>query len=346
MREVIEDILRWSLLGENDVAIATVVRTWGSAPRKPGAKLAFTASGRITGSVSGGCIEGAVIEAGLQLLASKGAPQLMEFGVADDLAFDTIGLACGGSISVLVQRLTPNMLHCWREAHAQDCAWAMATEFGVARSSAATFILPAGRKMAGWQAQDGSPSQPAQQACALALTTGKPSHMVLPDGVECFVDAGFPAPTLIVVGAVHITQALVPMAQLIGYRCIVIDAREAFGNAERLPSVDQLISEWPDTALQRLNLHTNTAIVTVTHDEKFDDPALLVALNSDAFYIGALGGKATREKRRARLIKAGLSTAALERLCAPIGLDIAASTPEEIALATLAQIVQARNKSR
>jgi xanthine dehydrogenase accessory factor len=161
--------------------------------------------------------------------------------------------------------------------------------------------------------------------------------------IDIFVEAILPKPTLVMIGGVHIAQALAPIAKTLGFRVMLIDPRAAFGNETRFPNVDAIVKEYPQRAFEKVPITRGTAIVTLTHDNKFDDPALMVALRSNAFYVGALGGKVTREKRRARLLGAGLTEEQIDKLHAPIGVDIGAKTPEEIALATLAQIVAARN---
>jgi xanthine dehydrogenase accessory factor len=178
------------------------------------------------------------------------------------------------------------------------------------------------------------------------LAAGQPKQVSLPHAnteVELFVDVLLPSPTLIAVGGVHIAIALAALARTLGYRTIIVDPRRTFGSEPRFPHVDQLIQEWPDDALKQIGLTRSTAVAMLTHDPKLDDPGLLMALPSPAFYVGALGSSKTQAKRRQRLLEAGLTEAQLARLHGPIGLDIGAQTPEEIALAVMAQIVAARN---
>jgi xanthine dehydrogenase accessory factor len=168
---------------------------------------------------------------------------------------------------------------------------------------------------------------------------------MLNEEIEVFMEAILPLPTIIVVGGVHITIALMALAKTLGYRTVVVDPRSAFGNEERFPNVDQLIQAWPQDAFQQVPLTRSTAVAMLTHDPKLDDPALQIALPSSAFYVGALGSKATQAKRRQRLLTQGLTEAQLNRLHGPIGLDIGAGTPEEIAISIMAEIVAVRNKS-
>jgi xanthine dehydrogenase accessory factor len=341
MREIIADVLRW----EGLVAVATVVETWGSAPRQAGAKFAFTPDHRLTGSVSGGCIEGAVFEEGLAALET-GVGRLVTYGVADETAFEAVGLACGGSIAVFVEMLTPELREFWRRAHAQDAGASSVTVISGTPENVGFKLLLSDDGVAVPNRSDERYNALAVEMLTvgrLAIESGSAARMLLPSGNEVFVDVVLPPPQIILVGGVHIALALSVIAQALGYRVIVIDPREAFGNRERFPAVHRLINAHPKDAFDAVSITRSTAIVTLTHDAKFDDVALDIALRSPAFYVGALGGKTTRAKRRERLAKAGLSVDQIERLHAPIGLDIGARTPEEIALATMAQVVAVRS---
>lgn len=336
MREVIADIDRWLAEGEGDVALATVVRSWGSAPRKPGAKMAFTAGGgAISGSVSGGCVEGAVIAAGDETLAT-GRPQLLHFGVADETAWG-VGLACGGTIDVFVERLD---LASYEIAH----KWIAKAQTGALLTLIRGPEQWLGRKLAveNGAAVAGS-LEPGldEPAVALVAATRQPGPARLAEGVEVFVDWLRPAPSLAIVGGAHIAVALARLAKVLGYRTVVIDPRRAFGSAARFPDVDELVQSWPDKALAERPLRAESAVVTLSHDPKIDDPALRAALSSDAFYIGALGSRKTHAARIARLAALGFKPDQLARIHAPIGLDLGAQEPEEIALAVMAEIVRA-----
>lgn len=352
MREIIEDILAWSDAGES-VAVATVIETWGSAPRTVGAKMAMTPAHHIAGSVSGGCVEGAVFEAGMETLDSR-QPQLLRYGVADETAFESVGLACGGTIEVFVEPLSPALRRFWQRAFAADQAIATATVIqGPADLIGYKLMLNADGEADTSESDERYNAITPQMltAAQIALREGTSKRLVLPSiptslplgerSIELFIDVTLPRTTLIVVGAVHIAIALTTMAKALGYRVVIVDPRTAFANAARFPHADQLIVEQPQRVFSRLAITRATAVVTLTHDAKFDDPALLAALQSDAFYVGALGGRKTRESRRQRLLAHGLSEAQLSRLHAPIGLPIGTKTPEEIALATMAQIVAA-----
>jgi xanthine dehydrogenase accessory factor len=322
------------------VALATVVATWGSAPRGLGSKMAVGSTGRIAGSVSGGCVEGAVVEAAQQVLATR-EPRLLHFGVADETAW-SVGLACGGKIDVFVAPLDATALATLRKILTDNRAAATATVVSGPPGTAGRSLLLA----------EGTPLEgPLKEAAELvaaarqAFADGRCQRVALGE-IDLFIDVILPPPTLVVVGAVHIAVALVSIAKSVGYRTVVVDPRAAFGNRERFPDVDELRNEWPDEALRSLELHAGTAVAVLTHDPKIDDPALETALPSSAFYVGALGSKATHEKRRKRLIGAGLTESQVERLHAPIGLDLGGRRPEEIALAVMAEIVAARNGRR
>ncbi|MFN6978323.1 MAG: XdhC family protein [Gemmobacter sp.] len=315
-----EIALDWHRAGRG-AALATVVETWGSAPRQAGSQLAVSAAGEIMGSVSGGCVEGAVVIAAQEALADR-MPRLLTFGVSDETAF-AVGLACGGTIRVLVEPVGDG---------------------GAALPEALLADLVAARA--------------ARRAVALAVDTAGWGRALIAPGADAAVDARLradrsgmeedgrfvavhnPPLRMVIVGAVHIAQALVPMAQLAGYDVTVIDPRAAFATAGRFPGVT-ISEDWPDEALAAAAPDARTAIVTLTHDTKLDDPALVVALRAPAFYIGCLGSSRTHAKRVARLAAAGFGDAEIARLDAPVGLDIGARTPAEIAVSILAAVTQA-----
>lgn len=341
MREVMGDIGRWLAQGEG-VALATVVQTWGSAPRKAGAKMAVTPSGSLSGSVSGGCVEGAVYEAAVAALESH-QPRLLHFGVADETAWE-VGLACGGNIDIFVEGLRRDVYEAQRRLIDEERAGAVATVIGAADGDWV------GRKllvdMAGTQLGTVSATVDAEivEGLRRAVRLGK-NERVRVGELDVFMEVVLPPAQLVMVGGVHIAVALAEMATLLGYRTVVIDPRRAFGSAERFPHVDQLIQKWPVKAFGEVRVTENTAVALLTHDPKIDDPALGQILDGSAFYIGALGSRKTHAKRVARLQEKGFTPAQIERIHGPIGLDIGAQTPEEIAVAVLAQIVGARRKS-
>ncbi len=335
MRDILADVERWQTEGRG-IAVATVVETWGSAPRPAGGKLGLTSDGRISGSVSGGCVENAVVEAGKKTL-STGKPQLLHYGVSDDTAW-SVGLACGGSLDIFVERLDPAIFSPVADALHRQKPVAVAT---VIRGPEGEL----GKKLALFEdgSVRGSIDEAALAETRAALASGA-SRRVAAEARELFVDVLLPAPRLVIVGGVHIAVALVSLAKTMGFRAILVDPREAFGNPKRFPEADEIVNDWPDKALERISPDGSTAIAVLTHDPKLDDPALLCALRSRAFYVGALGSRRTQEKRQARLREAGLPEEALSRLYAPIGLPLGGRSPEEIALAIMAQIVAARNR--
>jgi xanthine dehydrogenase accessory factor len=339
MRDILPELTQWTSEQE-PIAVATVIQTWGSSPRRAGAKMALTPDGKITGSVSGGCVEGAVFEAGVDVLQAD-RPQLLHFGVADETAWE-VGLACGGSIDIFVKPLDTEFFNALHSVLSSDQAAVSAT---VVRG--ADELL--GREML--VRDDGTVTGSIDPSLDLQvldlaneiLAQGESRRVKLNEDTEIFLEAILPPPTLIAVGGVHITIALMALAKTLGYRTAVVDPRSAFGNETRFPNVDQLIQAWPQEAFDRLPITRSTAIAMLTHDPKLDDPALTIALPSQAFYVGALGSKTTQAKRRQRLLDEGLTEEQLDRLHGPIGLNIGAGTPEEIAMSIMAEIVAARN---
>jgi xanthine dehydrogenase accessory factor len=340
MRDILPDLDKWRANDNQSIALATVIQTWGSSPRRAGAKMALTPDGKITGSVSGGCVEGAVFDTGVEVLKSN-RPQLLHFGVADETAWE-VGLACGGSIDIFVKPLDAELFKPLRSVLVDE---QLAVLITVVRGS--DDLL--GREML--LRDDGNVTgsisdELNEQLLKLAretLAQGESRRAMLNEDIEVFAEAILPPPTLIAVGGVHITVALMALAKTLGYRTVVIDPRSAFGNEERFPNVDQLIRAWPDEAFQQVLITRSTAIAMLTHDPKLDDPALMIALPGPAFYVGALGSKNTQAKRRQRLLDEGITEKQLNRLHGPIGLKIGAETPEEIAMSIMAEIVAAHN---
>ena len=340
MKDILPKLTTWLQNGDS-IALATVIQTWGSSPRGVGAKMGITADGRMTGSVSGGCVEGAVIEVGMDVIKTRKA-QLLHFGVADETAWE-VGLACGGTIDVFVQPLDLELFE-------QMCT---AIEGEQPASSVTVIRGPddvLGDGLVWFDGQtppqgfDDELVEGAIEAARLALINEQSHRFTLPGGqVEVFAEIILPSPMLIIVGGVHISIALAKIAKVMGYQTVIVDPRRAFGSPERFSHADRLVQSWPDEALQNLHLTRTSAIAVLTHDPKLDDPALMVALPGPAFYVGALGSKTTQAKRRARLLEAGLTEEQLDRLHGPIGLDIGAKTPEEIALSIMGEIVSSKN---
>jgi xanthine dehydrogenase accessory factor len=313
------------------VALATVTRTWGSAPRPAGSQMAVREDGAFTGSVSGGCVEGAVIGEA-QAALSDGKVRNLKFGVSDNDAW-AVGLACGGTIEVHVAPiLGPEQQAIVTElerAREQDRAAVLATDLA---SGENRIVYPQAGAAGGLAA-----------AAALQARRDQ-SATVEVDGKSWFLTVFNPALDLAIIGAVHIAQPLARIAALADYAVRIIDPRTAFASPERFPGVT-LVHEWPEAALASHPLGPRAAIVALTHDPKFDDPALAAALKSPAFYIGALGSRTTHARRLDRLRAEGFSDAELGRIHGPIGLDIGARSPAEIALAILGEMTAILRKN-
>ncbi|MDQ6719201.1 MAG: XdhC family protein [Candidatus Dormibacteraeota bacterium] len=306
MREVLEELEEWTRAGE-EIALATVVETWGSSPRPLGSKMVVTRSGKMAGSVSNGCIEGAVFEEA-QMVLKTGKPKLAAFGVADDVAFE-VGLACGGHIEVFVQPLAP--------AHKRLIAMLERNEAATLRTNLVT-----------GQAE---------------LTPGAPSGSELArrDG-DVFVEPLRRPAHLVIVGAIHIAIPLHKLAKLMGYRVTVVDARSKFATKERFPEADELMVSWPDEAMSKLTLDNSTYVVILTHDPKFDLPALRSVLGKEVGYIGAIGSRKTNQNRFDALRSEGFTEEQLSRVHGPVGLDLGGRGAEETALGILAEITAVR----
>lgn len=331
-QDILERALAWRGAGTG-VAIATVVRTWGSSPRPVGSHLAVDAQGAFVGSVSGGCIEGAVIHEAMAVIGD-GKPRLLEFGVSDEQAWE-VGLACGGRVQVFVERID-DAAHLNALLSAQEARRPVACLTRLADGARCLLPDEANRGELGL-------SEEQRQEAVLRIVADRSGPLGCDEGL--FLRVYAPAPRLLVVGAVHIAQALAPMAQLAGYAVTIIDPRTAFAAAERFPE-QTLCTDWPDEALERYRPDLLTAVVTLSHDPKLDDPALAAALASDAFYIGSLGSKRTHAQRLERLRAQGFADAALARIHSPVGLDLGGRMPAEIAVSILAQMLQVRYRGR
>ena len=305
MREVMQELREWRNAGE-EVAIATVTETWGSSPRPIGSRMLVSSSGKMAGSVSNGCIEGAVYQEAEKTLRD-GKVRHLEYGVADDVAFE-VGLACGGHIELLVQRATPG----------HDEALGLL-------EAEAPFTLRT-------NLDDGR-----------VEIDREPPQLELPrrDG-GWFVEPFSMPPHLVIVGAIHIAIPLHRLAKVLGYRVTVIDARAKFATKERFDEADQLIVAWPDDGLRGVPIDRSTAIVVLTHDPKFDMPALRSALATRAGYIGAIGSRKTNQNRFDALKDDGYAAGDIARIHGPIGLDLGGRDAESTALGIMAEIVATR----
>jgi xanthine dehydrogenase accessory factor len=336
MRDILSDIEKWIDTGET-IALATVIQTWGSAPRKAGSHMAFTSSGKIAGSVSGGCVENAVIEAGYQVLKTK-QPQLLHFGVADETAWE-VGLACGGSIDIFVSILKPEFFQQMKTVFENEASAVHVTVIrGVDKLLGKEVLITEDKQILGFIGNEWDSK--VFNFAMEAFAQGSPRRVKLNEDVEIFMGIIQPSPTLVIVGGAHISIALAALAKTIGFKTIVIDPRKAWGNETRFPNVDKLIQSWIDEAFEKIKLNSSTAVAVLTHDPKIDDPAIKIALDSSAFYVGALGSKATNAKRNQRLLDVSVSESQINKIHAPIGLDIGAQNPEEIALAIMSEVVK------
>ncbi|MEM6487224.1 MAG: XdhC/CoxI family protein [Pseudomonadota bacterium] len=323
--QVPETALAWHRDGRG-VALATVVETWGSAPRAVGAQLAIGGDAALAGSVSGGCVEGAVAVEALEAL-EDGRCRLLEYGVSSDEAF-AVGLACGGTIRVMVEPV--GIGAGWDPALLERLVAER-----TARRAVGVLVQTAADGHA-WTRRLVGPD-----AAPIAFGTERSGWT---DAAHsAFLGLHMPPLRLAVVGAAHAAQPLALMAEAAGYDVTVIDPREAFATADRFPDI-ALSHDWPDAALAAHGLDRRTAVVTLSHDPKIDEPALMVALASEAFYVGALGSTRTHAKRAERLRAAGLDSTTIDRLDAPLGLPIGARTPAEIAISALAQMTERLRK--
>jgi xanthine dehydrogenase accessory factor len=336
MKELLPDIERWQDAGQK-VAIATVVQAYGSAPRRAGAKMAIAENGEFVGSVSGGCVENDVVEHAKQVIDENHA-RLVPYGISDEMAFN-VGLACGGQIEVFIQPFEK----------------AFSTEEPVAFAYAVDGENQ-GNGLLAWESgkHSGSLGQGADfdnrvASDAIArLRQGSAGQLRYDDApggpLRVFVDTYPAQPTIVIFGGVHIGVALAQLARVVGsFRVVVVDARGAWATPTRFADVDEIHVMHADDYLRQHPLGSNSYIAVLSHDPKLDDPALFGALQSDARFVGAIGSPKTQRERRERLMAAGLSQDQVARIHGPIGLDIGGQSPEEIAVAVLAQMIAAKN---
>ncbi|ONK10595.1 XdhC/CoxI family protein [Streptomyces sp. MP131-18] len=350
MLDIAAELAAWCRDGR-DFAVATVTAVHGSAPRPPGAAMAVDAGGLAVGSVSGGCVEGAVYELCREAL-DTGVSRTQRFGYQDADAF-AVGLTCGGSVEVLVTPL-PAAAPARRIAAAACEAAAGGGAAALARVVAGPAELLGGGALLA--AQDGTHTgtlnggaaldRAAAAEAAALLRAGRTGTVGLADAdgarVTLLVEANVPPPRLLVFGAVDFAAALAEAGAFLGHRVTVCDARPVFATPERFPGADEVIVDWPHRYLDTQSLDGRAAVCVLTHDARFDVPLLTRALRLPVAYIGAMGSRRTHADRLARLREAGLTARELARLRSPIGLDLGASTPRETALAIAAEIVAVR----
>jgi xanthine dehydrogenase accessory factor len=331
MHDVLSEIVKWSERGDR-IALATVVGVKRSAPRAPGAKMAVNDRGEIAGGVSGGCVEGAVVDLAEGVIAGQD-PKLVHFGIADSEAWD-VGLPCGGEIDVWVQLYEPGRLE---EVARGGGRAAEVTLLEGSHPGAKMVVEPDGHRTGSLGAPE-LDDEAARVAGELVWSDASERHESL------FVDVVAPPPRLILFGAVDIAAPLCTLARAAGWCPYVVDPRARFATPERFPDAVEVISSWPDDAFDRLGgIDPATSIVVLTHDPKLDDAALTVALRSPARFVGAMGSRRAQAARRERLLAAGLDEEELERLSAPVGLNLGAIGKEETALSILSEVVAARH---
>jgi xanthine dehydrogenase accessory factor len=331
MKDVFDEVTRWRERGDK-IALAMVVDVQRSAPRAPGTKMAVSDRGEIAGGVSGGCVEGAVVEIAEQVMAGAG-PQLVHFGIADSDAWD-VGLPCGAEIDVWVERYEPRRfeeiaLHGGRAAEVTLLEGA---------SPGAKLLVEADGARSGSLGAPELDDEAVRAAGELLWTDVSERRGAF------FIDVVGPAPRLVLFGAVDIAAPLCTIARAAGWRPYVVDPRGRFATAERFPDALEVIAAWPDEAFAKIGgIDPATSIVVLTHDPKLDDAALAIALRSPAGFIGAMGSRRAQAARRERLLALGFGDEELERLSAPVGLDLGAIAREETALSMFAEVVAARH---
>ena len=353
MKELLETLESWQV-DQAKVGRAVVVRTFGSAPRPEGAVLLYAEDGRIAGSVSGGCVEGAAAEE-IERARKTGHARVIRYGISDEQAWD-VGLACGGTIDVLVEPFVPPLV--------VDAAWASQGSGGLG-SAVITPLPPDSPPVEFGHHQPGEGAPPEAELIVtadgqLSGSLGSPeldralveaatdtlrrglSRTVELGGRSLFVEVFPVRPRLVVVGGVEVARSLVRLARELGFETVVVDGRPAFATPERFPDVDRLIVGWPDEVADSIGLGPNDAVAVLSHDVKFDEPAIVEALRRGCRYVGAVGSRKTQADRRARLLEAGVEPDRLAELHGPVGLDLGGRAPAETALAILAEIVAER----
>lgn len=333
MLELLEVVDKWFSEGHR-VALATVVETWGSSPRQAGAKMAITQDMAMIGSVSGGCVETAVVEEALKSL-KDGKTRLLNYGVSDDTAWD-VGLACGGKIAIFVEPLDQQWWQIAADHARQDRAITIVTLLQGEHAGQKILLDDEGVVYS-------SADDTLRDTLVSAAQSREKSGQSEIGDLNVMVDVYRPRPRLILIGGAHVAMALKNFAHQLGFRVVLIDPRKAFATTERFPDVETISHKYPDKALAEIGITPESYIAILTHDPKIDDPALRSVLPSSARYIGVLSSKRTHQKRIERLTAEGIPLALLERIHTPIGLEIGAKTPEEIALCIMAEIVAVRN---
>jgi xanthine dehydrogenase accessory factor len=349
VRDILDPITKW-WEAEGTFGLATVVRTFSSAPREPGAAMAVSADGEAVGSVSGGCVEGAVYELATEVIQS-GQPVLRRYGISDDDAF-AVGLTCGGIIDIFVEPVS-------QQGYGELAAVGQAVRGGTPVAVATVIEGPGqlGARRIIWEVDradgtlgagdrlDQAVDDDARGMLAQGVTAVRrygPDGERRRDELAVFVQSFAPPPRMLVFGAIDFAAAVARAGKFLGYQVTVCDARPVFATASRFPDADEVVTDWPHRYLAGTSTDERTVICVLTHDPKFDVPLLEVALRRPAAYIGAMGSRRTHEDRLSRLREVGMTEVELARLRSPIGLDLGARTPEETAIAIAAELIQLR----
>jgi xanthine dehydrogenase accessory factor len=344
MIDLLSTIQEWFATQEQ-VAVATVIRVEGTAPRPVGARMIVSSGGRMAGSVSGGCVEATVYQEMADLL-DGGPPRTLHFGITEDMIWD-VGLACGGAIDVFVQALDPQIVAALGERVAQRQPVALVAFVEGENTGATALVTPDGPVL-------GPDPGPAATVTTEMLATRVERGGIFEPapGARVYIEPFLPPPVLIIAGGVHVAIPLARFGQELGFRVVVVDPRQKFANRERFPGADQVLVTWPDQvlaaaqpdeALAGLEVGDTTYIVLLTHDPKIDEPTLAAALNTGAAYVGAIGSRKTHADRYERLERWGITRQQLDQVYSPIGLDLGGSTPEETALSIIAEVVAVKN---
>ena len=337
MRDILIDYERFILAGK-PFGRAVVTSVWGSAPRPEGSSMLAASDGTIAGSVSGGCVESATA---LEIVGAieRGTPKLVTFGVTDERAWE-VGLACGGTIKVFVEpKIGPTLLEAARGPGGEVLATIVA---GPGLGSSVR-IMESGTILGSLPVRVGDVELRDAALDVLRRQTSASRELETDSGpVIVFLEAFPRQPRLVIFGGVQIAVALVPLAKALGYRTIVADGRESFVGRDRFPDADELILAWPEEAFERIGLDSASYVCVLSHDPKFDEPALQIALRSPAAYVGAIGSRKTQQARRDRLHESGLTDEQIQRLHGPIGLELGGRQPAETALAILAEMTAVR----
>ncbi len=352
MRELLGELDAWRRAGRR-IALARVVALDGSGPRLPGAVMAVSEDGEVAGSVSGGCVEGAVVQACLDAFAT-GRREVISFGYSDDDAF-AVGLTCGGTIHLFVAELHPGeVFDGLAEALRAGTAMALATVIS-GPGTGSMLLLPAGDGPAIGSLGDPELDRVAGRDARGELAVGStrirhygPQGQARREEVSVFVESFVQPARMLVFGAVDFAAALCKVATVLGFRVTLCDAREVFATPTRFPQADEIVVDWPHRLLERIGptLTARDVICVLTHEAKFDVPAIVAALDTDAGYLGAMGSRRTHADRLMRLRQAGVGESDLARLHSPIGLDLGAMTPEDTAVSICAEIIAARRSHR